>query len=264
MTEPRVVIYGLKCKCHPERGIRYVGQSSKTARARFHQHTYAARKGKPWVVAKWMRKHGIENIAYEVLEVVEEEGDLDVRETYWIDHLHTMTKFGGCNVWPGGSSIRGYKHSPDSLARRKGRKHSEETRKKLSDANRGKVGELSSNSKLTNKGVKDIKERLFNGDTSYSISREMGLSKSTIHYIEIGRTWAHVEGPIGPRREPETGKFPPGAKPHNTKLTDEQIREIRERYLLREETLDDIAADYGITGGNVSMIGRRKTWKHVK
>ena len=129
---------------------------------------------------------------------------------------------------------------------------------------KGKIGELGSNSKLSNEDVRKIKDRIFNGETSYSISRELGLSKATIHYIEVGKTWAHIEGPVGPRRESESGKFEPGSKPHNTKLTDEQIREIRSRYEVRGETLDAIAKDYGITGGNVSMIGRRKTWKHVK
>lgn len=241
-----------------------MGQSSKSARVRYYQHTYAARKNKPWVVSKWMRKHGIENIEYEVLEEVPHESELDVRETYWIGKLRTMTEFGGCNVWPGGASVRGYKHSPETLAKRKGYKHSDETRKKISEATKGKVGELASNSKMSNEDVRKIKERIFNGETSHAISLEMGLSKSTIHYIEVGRTWAHVEGPIGPRRGPENGKFEPGTQPHNTKLTDDQIREIRTRYEVRGETLDDIARDYGITGGNVSMIGRRKTWKHVE
>lgn len=264
MGEDRLVIYGLRCKCHPERGVRYVGQSSRTARVRFYHHTYAARKGKPWVVSRWMRKHGIENIEYVVLEVVAHESELDERETWWIGELSTMVEHGGCNVWPGGSSTRGYKQSPEVLARRKGHKHSPETRQKLREANLGKVGELSQNSKLTNAEVADIKVRLWNGENSHAICRELGLSKSTIHYIEIGRTWSHVQGPIGPRRKTESGRFEPGALPSNTKLTDDQVREIRARYDAGGERLKKIAADYGITDGNVSMIGRRKTWAHIE
>lgn len=48
----------------------------------------------------------------------------------------------------------------------------------------------------------------------------------------------------------------------NSKLTSDQVRTIRERYA-NGETLKEIAADTGITFGNVGHIVNRRTWKQV-
>lgn len=48
----------------------------------------------------------------------------------------------------------------------------------------------------------------------------------------------------------------------NARLTDDGVRTIRRRRAAGER-LGRIAADFGITATTVSLIARRKAWKHV-
>ena len=54
-----------------------------------------------------------------------------------------------------------------------------------------------------------------------------------------------------------------GIEKENSKLTDDQVREIKKR-LLGTETISDIARDYPIDRKVVSRIKAGKTWKHIK
>lgn len=60
-AEPLNVIYGLSCTCHPEKGVRYVGQTICGVAKRLREHRHGAKKGN-LAVHKWMRKHGVGNI----------------------------------------------------------------------------------------------------------------------------------------------------------------------------------------------------------
>ena len=209
-----------------------------------------------------MAKHGIDNIVAVVIETFESKEPLDEAEKYWIAELKTDISQGGYNLWPGGGSHSGYKHPEDALTRIRGWHHTPETREKLRLAALGKTGELSRANKLTAAQVAEIKVRLWNGETLRAIASDYGVTKACISGIATGDTWPDIPSPPGERIFGYDGRFIPGQKPQNTKLTEEQVREIRRRYDLKEGC-EVIAADFGITGGNVSMIGRRKTWKHV-
>lgn len=53
-----MTIYGLECECHPDAGIRYIGQTRRGLTVRLGEHLSAARVGKELPVHKWIRKHG--------------------------------------------------------------------------------------------------------------------------------------------------------------------------------------------------------------
>jgi len=53
-------------------------------------------------------------------------------------------------------------------------------------------GENHGNSKLKDREVATIKKRLINGDSYKEIAMDYNVSRSTINYISIGRTWNHV------------------------------------------------------------------------
>ena len=53
-----------------------------------------------------------------------------------------------------------------------------------------------------------------------------------------------------------------GERHHETKFTNQDIRDIRERIEMGE-TQVDIARDYNVTKQNIGYIARRVTWKHV-
>jgi hypothetical protein len=67
-----------------------------------------------------------------------------------------------------------------------------------------------------------------------------------------GRTWRGA-----------SGNFPKGEHHHSAKLTEEQVREIRQRYVFRVVGSDQLARQYGITPGNVRQIVTRRIWKDV-
>ena len=56
---------------------------------------------------------------------------------------------------------------------------------------------------------------------------------------------------------------PAGIKQHNSKLTEEQVKAIRERYAAGGVTMYQLAAEYGVGAGPICNIIHRKSWKHV-
>ena len=111
-------IYGVKCTCHPDDGIRYVGQTVKSVASRRGVHLWNARtvrsKSHNSYFSNWIRKHREENVEFFVLEVTTEE-EVDHREDHWIQELratgHRLT-----NIKAGGGQARGHKR-PDQSER---------------------------------------------------------------------------------------------------------------------------------------------------
>lgn len=56
------------------------------------------------------------------------------------------------------------------------------------------------------------------------------------------------------------GTQPMGESSYQSKLRDEQIREIR----ASKETNSKLGIKYGVSSSNISMIRTRRTWRHVK
>jgi hypothetical protein len=73
------IVYGLSCICHPEAGVRYVGQTAQELNVRLTNHRCHARFGTKTPVYHWIRKHAPNNIKAEVLEEAALE-DLDEAE----------------------------------------------------------------------------------------------------------------------------------------------------------------------------------------
>lgn len=59
------------------------------------------------------------------------------------------------------------------------------------------------------------------------------------------------------------GRQPVGSQLHNSKLTDDQVREIRARYAAGGISQAKLAAEYGVTQHPIWAIVNRKQWKHV-
>lgn len=120
LAEPRNVIYGLFCLCHPSDGVRYVGQTSQGARMRFSAHLAMVkyREGRALPLShqqRWIQKHGTENIAWTILEVCLNPADLEACEIRWIAQFDRLT-----NIMAGGAAPRGHKRSPEARAKMAG------------------------------------------------------------------------------------------------------------------------------------------------
>jgi group I intron endonuclease len=161
---PVSYIYGLRCDCHPESGIRYVGSTHRQLSDRLREHL------KPgWVnaqrypVTKWIYKHGRDNILIECIEECDPE-ELDSREVYWIATYRGL-KEGMLNLADGGRSSRSsdvsdeqkskisqslkdyYRDNPNPF---KGRTHTAASRQKMSKSASGR--------KLTDESKRKISE----------------------------------------------------------------------------------------------------------
>ena len=228
--EHKNVIYGLYCVCEnckdkPEL-IRYVGQTFRGASVRFYYHRCDAlaenyKKKSNLPVYRWMRKHGVDNIQYMVLEVLTTREELNDAEVLWIEKLNTFRSDYGLNLSAGGSSLTGYKHSEETRAKLRGRVHTEETRKKMSDSWRRvgltearkdamrlnglrRSGENASNVKLSEYQVIQIKLELWNGVPPSLVANKFNISRNMVNHINNNRSWKHVPWPIGPRQKMRT------------------------------------------------------------
>lgn len=258
-------IYALYCSCEncDAKNPRYVGQSVEGARVRFVKHLSSARQGKPWAVSRWIRKHGEENIRFEVLKTGIEVSELDRLEQNLIRELGTHIEAGGYNIQPGGNGVSGYKHHPDARSKMTGWRHSEETRRRISEAVKGRFGEESSNAKITQAEAEEIIRLYWEGLTLKEVSQTTGISLSTVTGIASGQAWVNLPRPKHPRRVIKTGRFEKGGRPANAKLREQDVLEIRER--LREGAGTKVLArEYNVTPENIGMIRDFKTWKHVK
>ena len=143
--------------------------------------------------------YGLGNFVFMVLEHVPDVKQLVTRENYYFQTMHPEY-----NIAPIAGNCLGVKHSAET--RRKisecqkghkrwlGKKHRAESREKMSRAKKGKrLGETNHNSKLTAPQVLEIKRRLATEyRTQAQIARDYGVTPTLITNIKKGNTWAHL------------------------------------------------------------------------
>lgn len=203
------VIYGLRLRTETE--YRYVGQTQFGAEYRLGRHRHMS-KYRDLPVYLWMRKHN--DVVIDVLEKVPEGDlkDLDAKEIEWIARLrsegHELL-----NCTEGGKSS--YTQTSEARAKRVrtgadhynyGKKHSAETRAKLSAARRLRVtsestkqkmsdkrkGADNNNSKLTVEDVLAIRA-LEGSMTGIAIAEKFGITPANVSSILRRKTWGNVD-----------------------------------------------------------------------
>lgn len=82
-----------------------------------------------------------------------------------------------------------------------------------------------------------------------------------LDHLRLGTHADNMADMIAKRRNPCVGRR---SEAHQmAKLTAEQVIEIRERHAAGGITQRQLAAEYGVSYPHVSLIVRRKTWKHL-
>lgn len=306
LRQAKNVVYGLYCTCHPGKGIRYCGKTVNSAGTRWSGHKHAATNKSnahnKWdyhlPVHNWMRKHGVDNIEYVVLEVAPESYEIDALEVEWI-YLLRERGLADLNLSTGGGGSSGWKHTDEAKQKMSARLYTQETRNKMSksakargiseaavNSARLRFGEKSALSISDDETVSMIKSELWNGNPPSHISEKYGYSRNFINHINNGRTWLHVPWPIGPRIKPSqlarslksSGRVQSESAKEMVRrkqeaswasgtrkgaLTDNQVREIR---LLRAEGLlyKEIASRVGCSQATVGRVLKNGAYSWVR
>ena len=155
-------------------GKRYVGQTTGTLAQRFWAH---AHRNNCRYLYNAIQKHGKENFSIEVLFDVPTKELANEFEIEYIDKYRTLFP-NGYNISPGGDERPPMsEEDKQKLAERmrgntygKGLSPSEETKKKLSDANKGRP--------LSEEHKRKISEKLKGNNNGLNSSRNLGIKAS--------------------------------------------------------------------------------------
>jgi len=119
-------------------GKKYIGQTVEKMQRRVVRHFRTINETK---ISRAIQKYSKYDFVYGIVEEVDDRNLLDEREKYWIEYYDSVNN--GFNIKEGGKCARGYKQSQSSIEKRRkkllGRPLSEEHKKKLSKAHKGKV-----------------------------------------------------------------------------------------------------------------------------
>lgn len=171
-------------------------------------------------------KYGINNFSREILEYCDTNGELAEREIYWIKKLGSQDRNIGYNILDGG--FGGW--DPSIW---KDRKHTEETRKKISDNHHDVTGE---NNPMYNKK---------HSDESRLVMRNKQLGKKAKEET---------------KKLMSSQRF--GENNPKSKLTEEDVRNIRYQNLNGMST-SDILKMYPVKKACIWKILKNRTWKNI-
>lgn len=181
-------------------GKQYIGQKKYDTQNKWKNYL-----GSGIILSKAIDKYGKENFSKEIIEECKSKEQLDTREKYWIAYYDAVDSDEFYNIssgGDGGNTIVGY--SEEQLIQYK------EYKSKLHQKTALK-GEDAGASKLTEKQVIEIIERLKTNDFNLDIANDYGVSQGTIDDIRCHKTWKHLTGNIvfdniSSRRRPRSTK----------------------------------------------------------
>lgn len=232
-------IYGLYCTCHPKE-IRYIGQTSRTMRERFSAYKTACAQHKPWPVIHWMRKHGVDNIRWDILESPEDDF-LNDREIWWINELGTFKSRRGLNATEGGGGMRGRGGELHPLW---GKHLTEEHRARLSESLTGRVFS------------EEHKQRI--GDAwrgrSHRDESRAKMSKAKKEFMSNPENREHLS-----QYRKGNPRFS-GENAGGAKLTAVEVDKIRELFSTGEFSKAELGRRFGVCPTSITNIITGKTW----
>jgi len=247
----------------------YIGSTERLA-LRFNEHISLLRRGQHHSVKlqRTWDKHNADVFQFLVLEHPAAHCLVD-REQYYLDTV----LFASCNDQR--FQDLGYNCRRRAESNR-GFKWSEESKKKLSEALKGKiVGVNHPMARLNDNIIKDILLTYLKSDlTNVQIAQDFGVSKTNINDIIRGKIWSHIqldnvydqdkliELRSELQRLSDTKMIGRGIHHGMSKWTENDIMEIR-RLVKSGVTQTAVAEKYGIKQGCVSNIVNHKIWKHL-
>lgn len=206
---------------------KYVGQSVHISE-RWAQHRYNSKNGTTRI-SQALRKHGIDNFTFSILEIVEDARLLTDREQYWIDYYDSINT--GYNA---------------------------------SSATGSAYGELNANTNLTNQQVLDIRNRVY--VLKQPLQEVYQEFKDLISYDSFwqaahGSTWQHLDCSMIYQLTPNTK----GVLNGRALLTDNDVISIRHKIYIEKEPWREVFYQYQnqISESAFTKLMRGETWSHL-
>ena len=226
---------------------KYIGQA-KNIKQRFvknHKYDYKNPNNCNYETKFYqaLRKYGLDNFKVEVLQLCEEE-ELDRLEVEYIDKYDSFIN--GYNSTKGGQFWSPNIHSEET----------EEKRRITREKNKSLMSENHPRAKLTNQQVWDIRQRYIDGESIkeiYEDFKDLYSNQQTFKRIVLGQTYITV-GNI-PNKEQ--------VRHTNAKLTDVQIKEIRNSYKKGVISYRELGEKYNLSDSSLAAIIKRETYKNV-
>lgn len=224
----------------------YIGQTMQRFQKRYWHHKWRLNDGShdnQHLQNAW-NLYGADAFEFTVVEVVEnyDNSGLDNLEIKYIKYY----KERGCcyNISDGGCGIRGVERTSEwkrkigekNRINMLGKKHTEETKRKMSESRKGKHLHRSTDT-LNGELAFDIKTRLMSGESPSNISRDLGITYNSVNGILSNNTWSHVH----------VDKWDEwrNARKTWTRLTPEDHKEIYRLYAEEGYTKYELAEVYG-------------------
>lgn len=225
---------------------KYVGQTIQNGKRRFHAHKRVALKEKSQLpLHRAIRKYGIENFRYEILEECDSIGALNAAESKWILELRTYGSH-GYNCTTGGEGFIVSDETKQKMSQsRIGMKLSDEHRKAISE---GIIGEnnpfygKTHSEETIEKIKKTLKGQMDGENNPFYGKHHSEESKNKMSVSHIGKQV--------------------GEKHPRSKLTEKDVLEIRVAVEGGTSRLE-LACKYGVGKTAIDKIVTRKTWSHI-
>lgn len=226
---------------------KYIGQS-KNIKKRFQSHHLVDYKNENncnynTKFYQAIRKYGIDNFEVIILKLCEEK-ELDDLEIKYIKEFDTFKN--GYNSTKGGQFWSPNIHSEET----------EEKRKQTREKNKSLMSENHPRAKLTNQQVWDIRQRYIDGESIkeiYNDFKDLYANQQTFKRIVLGQTYVTV-GNIPTKEQ---------VRHTNAKLTDVQVKEIRNSYKKGVVSYRELGEKYGLSESSIASIIKRETYKNV-
>ncbi len=261
-------VYTITCTVN---GRVYVGSSIDVAR-RFRHHIRALQEDKHdnrYLNHSW-KKYGEAAFLLDVIEIVSNPKLLIEREQWWIDRLNSANRSKGFNISPHAGNTLGVKYSEESKRKisiakmGKGHPHSDESRRRISDALRDRIFSPEHRQKIS----AAAQNRTFSDETRRKISeagkgRVLGPmsdeTKRKLSEAKRGRKMSEEQKrQISEtlRRKRSERKVP------NSKLSPEDVAVIKS-LLAKGLTGAAIGRMYGVHLRVISDIKCGRKWNHI-
>ncbi|MCM3671053.1 GIY-YIG nuclease family protein [Mesobacillus maritimus] len=205
-------------------GKKYVGQTLKgRLERRIEEHLKDSLNPKT-VFQYAIKKHGIDNFHFEVIDQAFTSVELNQKEHENIVKYNTYYRNGkGYNMTLGKEGLRGIDNGI---------------------------------SKLTENDVVKIREMIINRVSQRKIAKEFGVTKNVIALISQGKIWVHVESDFTPPAKMD--KFDA-----NRTTTDEQIISIK-KMIVAGCSYKEIMKKNNVTKNIVNSIKSGESWAHIE